>query len=242
MFRPKGTAFVFLVVGLMVSGPVVHSQEAALSEREAMYYRYLEFSSLVKGGSIEPHWLADGSSFWYAEGSPANTVIYKVDPRANAKTPLFDTPRLRKALTPLLGHGPPYQGLPFEKFAFVDGEQAVKFSVENRQFILQLHNYKITAVLPLSEEEKSRLVPQIVREGGDWPDMMEVLSPDGRWFADVKEQNLWLRSTVDGRSVQLTTDGVEDYGWDTGWDYAWDPVWLSWSPDGFKVAVQRVDY
>ena len=29
MFRPKGTAFVFLVVGLMVSGPVVRAQEAA---------------------------------------------------------------------------------------------------------------------------------------------------------------------------------------------------------------------
>ncbi len=30
-----------------------------------MYYRYLEFPSYVKGGSIEPHWMADASSFWY---------------------------------------------------------------------------------------------------------------------------------------------------------------------------------
>jgi hypothetical protein len=36
-----------------------------------MYYPYLEFPSLVKGGSIEPHRMADGSSFWYAEGDPA---------------------------------------------------------------------------------------------------------------------------------------------------------------------------
>ena len=47
----------------------VHAQEARQSEREAIYYRYLEFRSYVKGGSIEPHWMADGSSFWYAEGA-----------------------------------------------------------------------------------------------------------------------------------------------------------------------------
>ena len=39
--------------------------------------------------------MADGSRFWYAEGAPDNTVIYKVDPKANTKTPMFDTARLR---------------------------------------------------------------------------------------------------------------------------------------------------
>ncbi|MFQ5695672.1 MAG: hypothetical protein ACE5HB_06765, partial [Terriglobia bacterium] len=111
---------IFLIVGLAVIAPLVRAQESEQSEREAMYYRYLEFPSYVKGGSITPHWMADGSSFWYAEGSPANTVIYKVDPRANTKTPLFDTQRLRQALTPFLGHEPPYQGLPFEEFTFLD--------------------------------------------------------------------------------------------------------------------------
>lgn len=37
-----------------------------LTEREVMYYRYLEFASSFKGGTITPHWMTDGSSFWYA--------------------------------------------------------------------------------------------------------------------------------------------------------------------------------
>ncbi|MFQ5816944.1 MAG: hypothetical protein ACE5H2_03175 [Terriglobia bacterium] len=145
MLRPKQTTVVILCAGLLVIAPLVRAQQAEPStaeskqaEREAMYRRYLEFPSLVKGGSLQPHWLADGSSFWYAEGAPANTVIWKVDPRANTKTPLFDTARLRQALTPLLGQEPPYQGLPFSDFSFVDGEKAVKFTVENKEFILQL--------------------------------------------------------------------------------------------------------
>ena len=139
MPKSKGTTVVILAVTLSVIAPLTPAQEAQQSEREAMYYRYLEFPSLVKGGSIDPYWMADGSSFWYAEGAPASTVIYKVDPKANSKTSLFDTARLREALTPLLGHEPPYQGLPFDNFTFVDkSEKAVKFSVEGKNFILQL--------------------------------------------------------------------------------------------------------
>jgi hypothetical protein len=67
---------------------------------------------------------------------------------------------------------------------------------------------------------------------------MEVVSPDGRWFVGAKNQNLWLRSRDDGRSVQLTTDGVEDYGW------SWSRYveWPKWSPDSSRLAVKRVDF
>ncbi|MDA2930967.1 S9 family peptidase, partial [Acidobacteria bacterium AH-259-O06] len=227
-------------MGFVVIPPLVCAQEAEISEQEAMYYRYMEFPSYVKGGSIDPHWMADGSSFWYAEGAPANTVIYNVDPRANTKTPLFETARLRQALTPLLGHEPPYQGLPFDRFTFVDkSEKAVKFNMEDKEFILQLDTYAITRAPVLSETEKSRRVPQIVWKvfPRSAPDLMEVLSPDGRWFAGLKEYNLWLRSTYDGRSVQLTTDGIEDYKWG-----GYEQRWAWWSPDSFKLALKKEDW
>ena len=87
---------------LLASMPSLSAVETAAQSsvpvREEIYRRYLEFPSYVKGGKIEPHWIADGSSFWYAESAPADTVIWKVDPEANTKDPLFDTARLRKAL------------------------------------------------------------------------------------------------------------------------------------------------
>ncbi len=226
---PRTTIVLLLLSG--ATAPLVLAQEAAQSEREAMYYRYLEFPSYVKGGSVEPHWMADGSSFWYAEGAPANSVIFKVDPRANTKTPLFDTARLREALTPLLGHEPPYQGLPFDNFTFVDrSEKAIKFGVEGKNFILQLDTYNITRAPAVSEAEKSRSTPQ---EG-------EVLSPDGRWLAGIKDHNLWLRSTYDGRSVQITTDGVKDHEWVAStW---WIGPAVKWSPNSFKLSVVKLDY
>lgn len=232
-------AWLFMIVSCLAAiTSFAKAQQTKQSEREAMYNRYLDFGSYVKGGSITPHWMTDGSSFWYAEGAQANTVIWKVDLKANTKTPLFDTARLRKALTAVLGHEPRYQGLPFGEFTFVDkGETAVKFSVEKKEFILQLDNYTITRARVLSEDDKSRMVPRRIRDVRGISATEEVLSPDGRWFATLKGQNLWLRSTVDGSEVQLTSDGVKDYEWVLGWG---DTV--KWSRDSSKLAVKKADY
>lgn len=245
----KGPMCVFLVMGFMVITPLVCAQEAEPSEQEAMYYRYLEFPSYVKSGNVEPHWMADGSSFWYAEGAPANTIIYKVDPKANTKRSLFDTARLRRALTDVLGHEPPHEGLPFADFTFVDGEGAVRFSVDDREFILRLDTYQISRVPSVSEEERRRIGPQSVQTRyflfGSKPDQMEVLSPDGAWFAGVRDDNLYVRSTTDDRRVQLTTDGIENYEDDRVYLFPWsleDGTTIKWSPDSLKLATSKLDF
>src|SRR3979411_1030162 len=43
------------------------------------------------------------------------------------------------------------------------------------------------------------------------PGSADVLSPDGRSAAFVREHNVWLRDTASGQERQLTTDGVEGY-------------------------------
>ncbi|MGK2934707.1 MAG: DPP IV N-terminal domain-containing protein [Gemmatimonadaceae bacterium] len=179
--------------------------------------------------------MADGSSFWYAEGAPANTVIWKVDPTRNTKAPLFDVDRLRRALAVALGHEPLSKGLPFSDFVFLDGETAVKFRVENKEFVLALGDYAIT---------QSPGGPRVANVG--------TVSPDGRWFAHVQGAgssssqiglrgygdygllgDVWLRSADTGENVQVTADGVEGYGW----------TWRQpkWSPDSRRLALTKMD-
>ncbi len=59
MSKVQSGSLLILLVALAV-GRLGGAQEAKQSEREAMYRRYLEFPSLVKGGKVEPHWMADG--------------------------------------------------------------------------------------------------------------------------------------------------------------------------------------
>ena len=226
MRRTVGIGVALVVT--VAARPPLAAQDVEQAKREAMYNRYLGFASYVKGGVIEPHWMADGSSFWYAEDVRENTVIWKVDPAANSKVPLFDTAQLHQALSRVLGYELPHQGLPFHTFAFVDGERAVRFTVEDTEFILSLDSYEI------------RRVPAPAEEGRIRAQRGEVLSPDGRWIATVKDHNLWLTSTADGRQGQLTSDGVQDYEW------VLHPILqrhgAKWSPDGSILAATKEDY
>ncbi len=187
--------------------------------------------------------MADGNSFWYTEGAPAHTVIWKVDPVANTKEPLFDTARLREALAGMLGHEPPYAGIPFETFSFAEQETSVRFSLEGKEFLLELDSYQLAPAQALSAAEKKRMTPQRVPQPSpyewEWPrlEIKESLSPDGRWFASLRDYNLFLRSGVDGRSVQITSDGEPGFGW---WDWPWQKG-LEWSPNSLKLAAKKLD-
>ena len=70
-----------------------------------------------------------------------------------------------------------------------------------------------------------------------------VLSPDGKKAVFIKEHNLWVRDVASGREVQLTTDGIKDFGYATdnaGWRKSDRPVVL-WSPDSKKIATFQQD-
>ena len=70
-----------------------------------------------------------------------------------------------------------------------------------------------------------------------------VLSPDKRMEAFIRNWNLWVRDVETGKEQQLTTDGVEDYGYATdnaGWKHT-DQAILVWSPDSKKIATFQQD-
>jgi dipeptidyl aminopeptidase/acylaminoacyl peptidase len=76
------------------------------------------------------------------------------------------------------------------------------------------------------------------RRSGD-----EVVSPDGKRAAYIKDWNLWVRDLATGKETQLTTDGVKDFGYATdnaGWTHS-DRAILIWSPDSKKIATFQQD-
>jgi dipeptidyl aminopeptidase/acylaminoacyl peptidase len=71
----------------------------------------------------------------------------------------------------------------------------------------------------------------------------ETLSPDGTRAAFIRDWNLWMRDVATGREIQLTQDGVKDFGYATdnaGWTNS-DRAILLWSPDSKKIATFQQD-
>ena len=72
---------------------------------------------------------------------------------------------------------------------------------------------------------------------------LAVVSPDGKREAYIKDFNLWMRDLSSGKEIQLTTDGVKDFGYATdnaGWVHS-DRAVLVWSADSKKIATFQQD-
>ncbi len=86
--------------------------------------------------------------------------------------------------------------------------------------------------------EKASYRPQVTKVSPN-----EVLSPDRKYSAFIRDWNLWIREISTGKETPLTTDGTENFGYATdnaGWRQSDRPV-LSWSPDSRKIATYRQD-
>ena len=235
--RLSHCAQLLAVFAAMAATPRLASpQTAGSSAREDMYRRYQDIAFMVRAGTVEPHWLADGASFWYAdEVTTDSVVVYRVA-KGGAKEPLFDIARLRSAVRAVLGQEPPGRGVPFTTFDLQDEGKAARFTVRGHTLMLRFDSYAVVRTGTPSEEGSDRTQPQFIRASPTTgsPSTMEVPSPDRRWFATIDNANLGLRSPIDNRITRLTLDsalGIE-----------WDVNGAKWSPDSRLIAVRRVDY
>ena len=68
-------------------------------------------------------------------------------------------------------------------------------------------------------------------------------SPDGKKSVFIRDNNLWMKYLETDEEIQLTSDGIEDFGYGTnnaGWTKSHNPV-LLWSPDSRKIATFQHD-
>lgn len=72
---------------------------------------------------------------------------------------------------------------------------------------------------------------------------LNITSPDKQKEAFIRDWNLWVRDLTTQKETQLTTDGIENFGYATdnaGWRKSERPI-LLWSPDSKKIATYQQD-
>jgi len=174
---------------------------------------------LVFGASVRPNWV-DGDRFWYRNDIPEGKEFVRVDPGRRTRERAFDHQALAQALSVAMDTTITAFALPFTSFDYVDG--GIRFDVGERSFRCDLPVTRCTAG-PLVEEIGRDYVP----------------SPDGTKAAFRRDHNLWVLDVATGRETQLTTDGIESYGYATdnaGWRKSDAPV-----VDSKKIATFQQD-
>lgn len=194
-------------------------------------------ADLVFGTNVRPNFLDDGR-FWYRGSIPEGSEFILVDPDRRTRERAFNHERLARVLSEIIGETVEPFALPFTTFDVVRDGRAIAFFVADRELVCELRGYtceEIEGQTPREEREMSRL------SRPSRP--VDVKSPDGTKTAFIRDYNLWVREMATGEETQLTTDGVEDFGYATnnaGWTMGDNPV-LLWSPDSKKIATFQHD-
>ncbi len=185
----------------------------------------------------DPQWLPDGR-FWYRDLGPDGITFTLVDPARQTKAPAFDHAKVADALKAIIASGkltissatPVDAGhLPIDSLTPIDGDRAVMLRFGRALIRCELRG-----------TVDCKVAGDVF---GGAPGEAYDVSPDGRKAAFIRDNNLWIRDIANGRETQLTTDGVQDFGYATdnaGWIHSDKPI-LVWSPDSKKIATFQQD-
>jgi dipeptidyl aminopeptidase/acylaminoacyl peptidase len=235
--RPDSLRLALLTVAAVLVVPNAGPAQEVTSADYARAEQFLPWNvdDFVSGHEVTPRFF-DGDRFWFRSRTQSGHTFFLVDPAAGTRTEAFDHARLAAALsvaadTSYVGHA-----LPFDEFEFVDGATGIQFhTAEFARWDCDLRSYRCTG-------------PDSIAAAPEW----EVPSPDGRWVAFEREENLWVREVATGDSIQLSSDGETDYGYAVVPEGCCQeitnrrrgrrlPPVLHWSPDSRRIATHRYD-
>lgn len=135
------------------------------------------FDNRRTGGTIFPHWLADGRRFYYRSFADheAPGTVFLVDPAAGTKRALFTVQALAKALSTASGTAVDADELPAWRLT---GDAALTARIGTTDYGCDVASLRCRAARP----DAGEAIP-------DWA----VRSPDGRWDAFVWNHNVYVR-------------------------------------------------
>src|SRR6478609_9116443 len=192
-------------------------------------------SPYIDRAGVYPNWLP-GDKFWYSVKTPQGTEFILVDPAKKSRSAAFDHQKLASVLSTATGNTYDPAKLPFQNLSYSEDGKTVSFFADGKRWKYDMQAGQVT---PDADKPEPIAQPSGRRRGGG----LEVLSPDGKKAAFIKNYNLWVRDVASGTQTQLTTDGVKDYGYATdnaGWNSSEGPI-LRWSPDSKKISTFQQD-
>ena len=240
LLAPALLASALLAPALLASALFGPAPAGAQQVTESAYARAEQFlpwnaSKLISGDQVTPEFF-DGDRFWFRSRTSSGHEFIVVDPAARSRAPAFDHARLAAALS--VAADTAYEGrtLPFDEFDFVNGGGAIRFQVaDSVQWICDIGAY--TCAGPTTATA---------------PSAAERPSPDGRWIAFARDENMWVRDAASGDETRLTDDGETDFGYGAipegccqeitsrRANRERSPV-MQWSPDSRRIATHRYD-
>ncbi len=180
--------------------------------------------------SVVPGW-SGASAFWYKNILPDSQLEYiYVDAEKNTKQQLFDYTRMAKALSAISGKPVNPNRIPIKDLYVYPGSQKVAIATGNVFYDVNLGSYELTKIDSLPVDKTN--YPGLTRPASRWQrNRNQRLSPDKKWAAQVKENNIYIEPAGgEGPAVAFTTDGTTSLPYGE----------FTWSPDSRYIITYKI--
>lgn len=211
---------------LLSSGPAF--AQGTLEDYNRAYSLRQKFSGYqVYHSDVNPHWVTGTSSFWYLQRTPQGNEYLLVDADRQIRRPLFVRDSLAVQLQQSLGRRVDARNLPLDKGNLEASLNVFRFVCDGYNWRYEIAANRLTREGKVPPRGKGRHWMETDDEKGWGP----VTSPDGKYEAYIKNDNIFVRDKASGRERQLSQDGTLSNYYSS---------YIQWSPDSRKVLSCRI--
>lgn len=211
---------------LLSSGPAF--AQGTLEDYNRAYSLRQKFSGYqVYHSDVNPHWVTGTSSFWYLQRTPQGNEYLLVDADRQIRRPLFVRDSLAVQLQQSLGRRVDARNLPLDKGNLEASLDVFRFVCDGYNWRYEIAANRLTREGKVPPRRKGRHWMETDDEKG-WG---SVTSPDGKYEAYIKNDNIFVRDKANGRERQLSQDGTLSNYYSS---------YIQWSPDSRKVLSCRI--
>lgn len=176
---------------------------------------------------VVPHWVDQTSAFWYVRQTEKGKEYVKVDAASKKRTALFDQQKMAAALTEKAGREINAYNLPLQNCRLNISLDTLRFQLDGKFWAYSIKNNRLLdeGAIPPRGKERHWMEVDDEKEG------RPVTSPDGKWTAFIKNDNVYVCEVATGKEKQLSQDGTLSNYYSS---------YIQWSPDSKSVVSCRI--
>ena len=177
--------------------------------------------------NVNPQWIEGTDCFWYIRNTPEGEEYVKVDASEKKRALLFDSNKLSESLAASTSKEIDPMQLPIRGCRVSQSLDTLRFVFEGKRWCFDITHNKLTEEgnLPAPGPQRHWMERDDEKEGAP------VTSPDGKYVAFIKNDNVCVRNIKTGEEKQLSQDGTMANYYSS---------YIYWSPDSKYVASCRI--
>lgn len=184
-------------------------------------------ASKIFYSNVQPQWIRGTHQFWYVRQTPEGRIYVVVDADKKTRRNLFDNEKLAKALSVASGREVKAERINLERLRVDKSLDTLRFNYAQRMWKYAIRKNQLMAEgnVPVPPQRPHWMVVDDEKKGGPVP------SPDRKYVAYIKNDNIYVRNIATGQEKQLSVDGTLSNYYSS---------YIRWSPDSKKVAACKI--